>query len=376
MTVQLAEKTLAPAPQVMRTPRSVEIAITSRCNLRCRYCYFFDNPEMQYADLPGSEWLRFFDELGRCAVMDVTLAGGEPFFREDLPALIEGIVRNRMRFGVLSNGMLIDDDIAAFISRTGRCDYVQVSVDGSQPSSHDVARGKGSFSGAIRGIETLRRHRVRATVRVTIHRYNVRDLDDIARLLLDDLGLPGFSTNSAGYLGSCQQHAEELLLSPEQRMEALETLVRLAAKYTGRITATAGPLSEARMWREMEDARARNLPPFANGGCLTSCGCPLSKISVCADGTIVPCSMLAHIKLGRVNRDSLLGIWQHSTGLHGLRQRARISLQQFDFCAGCAYIPYCTGSCPALAYTLTGMVDHPSPDVCLRRFLEDGGRIP
>ena len=39
-------------------------------------------------------------------------------------------------------------------------------------------------------------------------------------------------------------------------------------------------------------------------------------------------------------------------------------------------MPYCTGNCPALAYTLTGEVNHPSPDACLRRFLEEGGQIP
>ncbi len=28
-----------------------------------------------------------------------------------------------------------------------------------------------------------------------------------------------------------------------------------------------------------------------------------------------------------------------------------------------------------MAYTLTGQVNHPSPDACLRRFLADGGRL-
>ena len=113
-------------PRVMRTPRTVDIDLTARCNLRCRYCYFFDNPAVEYHDLPTEEWLRFFDELGRCAVMDVCLAGGEPFIREDLPELLEGIVRNRMRFNILSNGGLITDEIAAFIAATGHCNYVQV----------------------------------------------------------------------------------------------------------------------------------------------------------------------------------------------------------------------------------------------------------
>lgn len=130
---------------VMRTPRTVDIELTARCNLRCTYCYFFENPAVEYHDVATEEWLRFFEECGRMSVMDVTLAGGEPFMRHDLKALLEGIARHRMRFSLLSNGALIDDDIASFIATTRRCNYVQVSLDGSRPETHDVCRGKGSW---------------------------------------------------------------------------------------------------------------------------------------------------------------------------------------------------------------------------------------
>jgi len=153
-------------------------------------------------------------------------------------------------------------------------------------------------------------------------------------------------------------------------------LLRLAEKYPNRISANAGPLAEGRAWRRMEDARAQGAPAFPNRGHLTACGCPASKISVRADGAIVPCSMLAHIELGRTNHDSLAEVWQHSPALNQLRSRHTIPLTGFEFCAGCSYIPYCTGSCPGLAYTITGQVNHPSPDACLRRFLEEGGTIP
>lgn len=112
------------------------------------------------------------------------------------------------------------------------------------------------------------------------------------------------------------------------------------------------------------------------GGHLTACGCPTDKISVRANGAYVPCSLLAHMELGRINRDSLEDIWRESEAMNQLRSRHTIPLTDFEFCAGCDYIPYCTGNCPALAYSLTGKVDHPSPDACLRRFLNAGGKLP
>ncbi len=364
------------AQRIMRTPRHLDLEITARCNLRCQYCYFFDNPEVEYRDLPTDDWLRFFDECGRCAIMDVTLAGGEPFVRQDLPALVEGIVRNKMRFSILSNGTLIDSAMARFLSSTGRCNHVQVSVDGSGPETHDACRGKGSFEAAMGGIQALQTHGVPTTVRVTIHRHNVDDLERTAHLLLDDLGLPGFSTNSVGYLGTCKYNASSVLLRTQDRQKAMEALLRLASIYEGRISAQAGPLAEARTWRRMEDARTRGAEPFPDGGRLTGCGGPNTKIAVRADGAFVPCNMLDHLKLGRMNADSLVEVWLDSPVLNQLRRRHTIPLDRFPMCADCEYRPYCTGNCPALAYTLTGEIDHPSPDACLRQFRADGGVIP
>ena len=85
--------------------------------------------------------------------------------------------------------------------------------------------------------------------------------------------------------------------------------------------------------------------------------------------------MLAHVELGRINQDPLQAVWLDSPALRRLRGRREIPLAEFEFCAGCVYVPYCTGNCPGLAYTMAGQVNHPSPDACLRRFLDDGGTL-
>ncbi len=363
-----------PAP-VMRAPRSLDLELTARCNLRCRYCYYFSNPAVDYQDLPSGEWLQFIDELGGLGVMDLTLSGGEAILRPDIRELIAAIVKNRMRFQILSNGALIEDGLAAFVAQSGRCNFIQISLDGSSAEVHDSCRGAGSFEGAVRGIRTLQRHGIKTAVRVTIHRHNVHDLEKITRLLLDDFGLPSFSTNSAGYLGSCRIHAEDILLTTAERQLAMETLMRLETGYPGRIHAKAGPLAEGKLWRTMEDARRQNAPAFDHGGRLTGCGCPAHRLAVRADGMIVPCILLAHLPIGRINRDRLQDVWLDNPTLKNLRERRSIPLSSFEFCAGCDYQSYCTGNCPGLAYALTGEINHPSPDACLRRFLADGGKL-
>jgi MoaA/NifB/PqqE/SkfB family radical SAM enzyme len=76
------------------------------------------------------------------------------------------------------------------------------------PESHDAMRGRGSFERAVEGLLALLRNGVPAAVRVTIHRRNVHDLEAIARLLLEDIGLSSFGTNSASAMGLCRKNAE------------------------------------------------------------------------------------------------------------------------------------------------------------------------
>jgi len=177
-------------------------------------------------------------------------------------------------------------------------------------------------------------------------------------------------------MGLCRRNAEEVQLTVSERTLAMETLLKLSKKYNGRISATAGPLAEARNWLLMEKARRQGKESLPRRGYLTACGGPMSKMGVRADGVMVPCIMLSHMELGRVNRDDLRGVWQNHPQLKRLRERSNVSLSDFEFCKGCDYIPYCTGNCPALAYTILGKENHPSPNACLRGFLQEAGRLP
>jgi SynChlorMet cassette radical SAM/SPASM protein ScmE len=354
----------------------MDLHITGRCNLRCKYCSHFTSGADVEEDLSTEEWLQFFQELNRSMVMSVCLSGGEPFFREDIKELIQGIVTNGMRFSILSNGTLIEEDTVRFLASTGRCDYVQVSIDGSVAETHDICRGEGNFLRAIRGLKLLRKHGVAAAVRVTIHRGNVGDLDNVARLLLEDYGLDSFGTNSASYLGLCRKNADEVQLTAQERSLAMKTLLALSKKYNGRISASAGPLADARVWRAMETARRDGMAGMPGGGSLTACGASFSKMAVRPDGVFIPCVQIPDMALGRINRDNLTEIWQDHPELNRFRKRREISLSSFEFCTGCPYVSYCTGNCPATSYTIMHDAWHPSPDACFRSFLQSGGVLP
>lgn len=350
----------------MATPRQVDVAITNGCNLRCRYCYHFGGAADAPGDLPAAEWRAFFAELQALAVMEVHVSGGEPFHRRDLPLLLQDLDERPFRTVLYTNGTLIGPAEARLLAGLRRLKGVQISLDGGRPESHDPLRGKGTFAKAVRGITLLREHGVAVRVRVTLHRQNVDDLEETARYLLEEVGLPSFSVNSAYDMGLCSRDASSVQLTPDQRSRAMETLLRLETRYPRRLSATAGPLAQLRHWTAMQRAR-RDGETWPQGGALSACGGVFRKLAVRADGAIVPCHQLSHVVLGRVGRDPLQQVWRSHAELEGLRSRRDVPLEALPPCRDCEWRPWCTGGCPAMAV---------SDEHCLRRFLDSGGRLP
>ncbi|HOJ51439.1 MAG TPA: SynChlorMet cassette radical SAM/SPASM protein ScmE [Syntrophales bacterium] len=361
---------------LMRSPRSVDIEITSRCNLRCTYCSHFSSGADVAEDLPSSEWIRFFDELAEAKVLRVVFSGGEPFVRDDFLSLITHLSQRPLRFAILTNGTLIDSKTAQFLAACRRLDYIQISLDGAESETHDAFRGKGSFEQVVSGIEFLKQAGITPVVRVTVHRQNYFRLKDIARFILGDLGLPSFSTNSASHMGLCRRNAAITQLTPPEYGEAMEILLELSELYPGRISATAGPLADGFTWWNMEQARRGCRPAPQGGGFLSGCNGPFQTLAVRADGAMIPCQQLGHLPLGQINRDSLTFVWQHHPTLFLIRHRHRIPLSSFSLCEDCPYVAFCTGNCSATAYTHFGEINHPSPEGCLKLFLENGGHLP
>lgn len=358
-------------------PQSAEIAITNKCNLKCRYCFHFGSDGDVKQELPAGEWLKFFDELKRIGVLNITIQGGEPFCREDLEEIIYGISQRNMRFTILTNGGLITDDMARLLVLSKACSQVQVSIDGASSRIHDSNRGKGSFAAAINGIRALKKQGVNVGVRVTINKLNVMDLENIAKLLLEDIGLQRFSTNEAFYMGLCKQNYKKVQLDAKDKSIAMDVLLRLTKKYGGRINATAGPLQEARDWIMMERAVRQEKTHIAGPrGKLISCNGPMMKIGVRADGVIVPCLLMSHLELGRINKDDIVKVWKTHPVLKELRLRKDIPLTAFKSCRECIYVNYCGGSCPALSYTSSGNEYGIEPSQCFKQFLEGGGKLP
>jgi MoaA/NifB/PqqE/SkfB family radical SAM enzyme len=78
---------------------------------------------------------------------------GEPFLRKNLFEILAYVRDCGFSVSLMSNGTLIDSDMARRIKEAGISD-VQISLDGLK-ATHEGLRGKGSFSRTLRGIGNL-----------------------------------------------------------------------------------------------------------------------------------------------------------------------------------------------------------------------------
>lgn len=361
-----------PPPGLRPAPKNLELSLTGRCNLQCQYCFYADEMAA-LSDLPTERWLTFFGEVGKLAVQRVTLSGGEVFTRPDLFELIDGIIENKMRYSILSNGTLISEDTLrefAVGKRRLRLDSIQVSIDGSRAEVHDLSRPPNSFHRALRGLRLLVHAGFPVTVRVTINHHNVDDLENIALLLIDDVGLGGFSTNEAEQMGTARCHGQDVVLTEAERRQAMEALQAINERYGGRIGAQAGPLSRARHFAEIEERMARGETEMPGRGTLCSCGGVFQKMAVLHDGTMVPCNLLPKLTMGVIGINPLQEAWQHHPSINLVRQRRQIPLRSLPTCHDCDYAGFCAGGCPASVMSKYGRLNVIDPVVCYRAYKE------
>lgn len=353
-------------PGIPSAPLSVDISLTGRCNLQCRYCSYADEMTAR-SDLLAARWRNFFKELGQLGVHRVCLTGGEVFTRRDLFGLIDGLITHKLRYSILTNGTLITSNTIEEFGkgkRRLRLDYIQVSIDGSCAEIHDRSRPPASFDRAMRGLRLLQAEGFPVTVRVTINHHNIDDLDNIARLLLEEIGLLSFSTNEAISLGTARCYGQDVVLTDAERRQAMVTLTRLNERYGGRISASAGPLARAHMFSEIEQYITRGEMQMPEHGTLCSCGDVFDHLAVLHDGSVTPCNLLPTLTMGFIGDNPIQEIWRCHPAINILRQRRHIPLATLPECLDCLYTGLCSGGCPATVFSTTGRLDRRNPLDC------------
>ena len=96
----------------LSSPFAVTFTVTRRCNYLCRHCYNMSGNNIA-EELTDDELLSIAKQIADLHPTDVCLCGGEPLVRGNvIYDIIKILNGNCGSINIVSNGFLIDDDVA------------------------------------------------------------------------------------------------------------------------------------------------------------------------------------------------------------------------------------------------------------------------
>lgn len=322
--------------------------ITEKCNLHCLHCYrddeIFEDPDISDLFRVLDRFMGFLEEGkagNRKMKAHINIAGGEPLFRDDFYEFVS-ILSSMSRlfsFGILSNGTMIDRDMAGFLARSN-VSFVQVSLDGME-ETHDQLRGVGNFKAVSQALKNLYGAGVRTFVSFTASRMNYREFGKLAdhcrkmkvsKFWADRMLPIGAGANLAT---SC--------LGPSETYEFVNEMAKARAKK-GRF-----------FKKRTEIAMDRALQFHSGGGYPYSCSAGDKLMAVMPDSSVYPCRRMP-VRIGNLNDSSFSEIY-FSEYFKSLRNRNL----NVEGCEECFYRTLCRGGLKCLSYALKGTPFHKDP---------------
>lgn len=166
-------------------PLYVLLSLTSKCNLKCPYCYAVPNEEFfsktddipsRMTDLPPDKIYEIAQGLYKMGTRFINIVGGEPTLRKDFHEIIARLFSMGFSLDMITNGVLLDRCLPA-LSYFNR---IIISLEGNK-ESHDRDRGEGTFEKIICNLDLIKSRGVDSSIKfnMTLTKHNVCDVSDL-----------------------------------------------------------------------------------------------------------------------------------------------------------------------------------------------------
>lgn len=164
-----------------RILRSLEIAVTYRCNARCEQCSCrrdFDPVREKTELLTLAELQRVIDEAVDMGAFQFCINGGEPMLEEEKVFSLLDYIKSRYNGYVhlCTNGTLLDDAKVARLAEH-RLDSVEMGFDSAFEDVHDANRVHGGYRKVFDNIYNFRKRGIGVVLNTILTNQKVRSDD-------------------------------------------------------------------------------------------------------------------------------------------------------------------------------------------------------
>jgi len=344
-------------PQNLLAPFLVVWDITYACNLKCKHCYSNAGKKLKN-ELSDEEVKRIIDELDEIGVVAIAFSGGEPLVRKNFFEIARYASSKGFYVAVATNGTMITEEVARKMKESG-IRYVEVSLDGASPETHDSFRGiEGAFEKAVEGIKNAKEQGMMTAIATTITTHNYYEVEDLIELALK-LGVDRFIHFNFIPTGRGEKIVNEDL-TPEERERLLRFLYKKSKELKGRLQvfSTAPQYARIALQEALKRGEGEISFTFYGGNVknrmigiaefISGCGAGRMYCGITPDGKVKPCVFMPII-VGDLREKSFSEIWNNSEILKSLRDRSDLK----GHCGTCRY-KYVCGGCRSRAYAYSG----------------------
>jgi radical SAM protein with 4Fe4S-binding SPASM domain len=267
----------------------VYATLTTKCNLKCKYCYLDENKSKE---LTTSEWKQIFEKISKYGVQWVQLTGGEPLLREDLLEILKTCNKKFNKVILATNAILINRTISRKLSKFKNI-FLYISLNSIQ----DINSKKNIIENLIKD-----KNKIIGITTVTKNNFS-----DIPRII--DFVKKKHIKWNVGFL-NLTGHAKKEMLDP-LTIQYIEELKNLTNKNF-------------------------NIEPLCKAG--------FSTFSIMENGDVTPCVIAREKKFigGNILRDDFEEIFSSKAFK---KWRAEICLTN-EICKTCDMLDECQGGCP------------------------------
>lgn len=331
------------ADGLVKSPFILYLHMTSRCNLRCPYCYNQEH-RLKIWRTPMStedQLFRVVDEAAELGFFEIKLTGGEALLHPATLAVGRHAKSCDLRVNLLTNGTLVTEKNAAEI--VGAVHSVSLSLDSPIPEEHEVVRGKNTHGKVLRAIRLLKEAGLEFLhLNAVVTPVNKDSVEAFLAYAWDELQAQKVT------LAASSIAVED----SDDRFDAARYM--LTAKEVGAVLEKRQEFDRRRWGRSQVTARSLRR---------TQCGAANGVVSVDSNGDLYPCQTMHTPELccGNVFETSLREVLETS-GI--LRRVKHLTSDHLEDCRTCAMRYICAGGCRMEAYSRVKRLDGRPRDLC------------
>ncbi|HWQ63417.1 MAG TPA: radical SAM protein [Methanospirillum sp.] len=161
------------AAEDVQVPAVVMFSLTHQCNLACHGCYMRSLHPVMAPEMSSADIRNLTSQCVDLGVSFLVLAGGEPLVRK-VEILMLAREFPSMLFAIFTNGLLIDESLAAEIGKKKNIVPI-LSIEGDREAT-DSRRSGGVYDAAIRSFSLLRQNGIFFGCSVTVSSKNFTEV--------------------------------------------------------------------------------------------------------------------------------------------------------------------------------------------------------